>query len=379
MTEKICIVLTPGIGKLNSKGIAGTEKMFLKDVAFLRKTHVVQAFARFRYSSPLVRKLPYFLFLLEWSSFIHRKLKKKTSFQFQQFCKFLTDVCYVLSMRLSSAPANMYIGYSFPLITLLNKKNTTVIFQANDEIFFPKLLHSFYKKAHYIFVSEYLRKSYLKKYKFLSQKNTSVLHNSADLSVFKPAKNSTSHKKIGVLYASAWEELKGLHLLLEANKKLHPKLREKLEIVIASRSDLWYHEKFDSNEKYVRYIHTLLTDVQNVKLLGGVHPQKMPKMYQNSDYLFFPSTWGEPCSLTLIESLACGLPVIAFDVGGNGEILSPKNSVVLKNISVQSVLDVLKKIAKKSLRKKSKKNLFTDKNLFMSEKKREQKLRELLS
>jgi len=45
--------------------------------------------------------------------------------------------------------------------------------------------------------------------------------------------------------------------------------------------------------------------------------------------MLFTSTWDEPYGLTLAESLACGTPVIGFDVGASAEIVTPNTGSII--------------------------------------------------
>lgn len=44
--------------------------------------------------------------------------------------------------------------------------------------------------------------------------------------------------------------------------------------------------------------------------------------------MLFTSIWDEPYGLTLAESLACGTPVIGFDVGASAEIVTPNTGAI---------------------------------------------------
>jgi glycosyltransferase involved in cell wall biosynthesis len=368
----ISIVLTPSIGSVGKRGIAGTEAMFLKDTSFLQEAYNVNAFARFSFRSPNVTKIIYPVFLFD----IVQKFRfsKRIFSHLSYLVEFIANLIYLFHLQLKKFHSDIYIGYSFPSIALLNRPKTIIFLHSYERVFFPNLFFSLYKKGHYIFASSFLREYYLKRYSFLNNTNTSILHNCVDINFFKP-QQTPHHKEIRVLYSSAWEEVKGLHLLLLANAKLSPSLRKKITITIAGKENLWFHDKFDSNYDYLKYIHSLLDTVENVKLLGGVPPNKMPGVYNDYDFLFFTSTWGEPSSLTLIGALACGLPVVAFNVGGNMEILSKKNSTIMKDISVEGVLKELKKLVKKRGKKV---RLFTSKNKNMSEEKRKEGLYKII-
>lgn len=45
--------------------------------------------------------------------------------------------------------------------------------------------------------------------------------------------------------------------------------------------------------------------------------------------MLFTSTWDEPYGLTLAESLACGTPVIGFDVGASAEIVTSDTGIIV--------------------------------------------------
>ncbi|MBE9029530.1 glycosyltransferase family 4 protein [filamentous cyanobacterium LEGE 11480] len=64
-----------------------------------------------------------------------------------------------------------------------------------------------------------------------------------------------------------------------------------------------------------------LTD--HVKFLGYVPDDQLPLCYQAADLTVVPSQMLEGFGLILLESLACGTPVLATPVGGMPEILQP--------------------------------------------------------
>ena len=59
---------------------------------------------------------------------------------------------------------------------------------------------------------------------------------------------------------------------------------------------------------------------ENVRFLG--FRQDMKNLYRGADLCVCPSQQ-EALSFFLIESMACGLPVVATDVGGNSDIVNP--------------------------------------------------------
>jgi glycosyltransferase involved in cell wall biosynthesis len=52
-----------------------------------------------------------------------------------------------------------------------------------------------------------------------------------------------------------------------------------------------------------------------VRLTGAVPREEMPQWYRSADLVACPA-WYEPFGLTPLESMACGVPVVAYAVGG---------------------------------------------------------------
>ncbi|MCD6500561.1 glycosyltransferase family 4 protein [bacterium] len=62
-------------------------------------------------------------------------------------------------------------------------------------------------------------------------------------------------------------------------------------------------------------------DNKTIKYEGFVPYYKIPKYYQNARALLFPVQWEEPFGLVMIEAMACGTPVVAFDRGSVREVI----------------------------------------------------------
>lgn len=61
----------------------------------------------------------------------------------------------------------------------------------------------------------------------------------------------------------------------------------------------------------------------NVKYLGQLPRNEIVSLMQNATFLVFPSEWYEGFPMTIVEAFATGLPVIASNLGGMAEIVSP--------------------------------------------------------
>lgn len=97
--------------------------------------------------------------------------------------------------------------------------------------------------------------------------------------------------------------------------------KEKL-IIIGTKDDKKYWDR-----KIKPYLG------KNIKYLGVVPYEKTPQYYKEARVSLMPIQWKEPFGLTLIESMACGTPVIVFDRGSAKEVIKDgKTGFIVKNI-----------------------------------------------
>jgi glycosyltransferase involved in cell wall biosynthesis len=65
------------------------------------------------------------------------------------------------------------------------------------------------------------------------------------------------------------------------------------------------------------------------RLLGAVEPEYVVDLMRAADVLVLPSRW-EGIALTLYEAMACGLPVVATDVGGHRELVTSEVGTLVR-------------------------------------------------
>lgn len=58
-----------------------------------------------------------------------------------------------------------------------------------------------------------------------------------------------------------------------------------------------------------------------VRWLGQVPRNRLGEVYRDADLMLFLSRWEEPQGLTHMEAMACGVPVVAYPLGGAKELL----------------------------------------------------------
>ena len=160
--------------------------------------------------------------------------------------------------------------------------------------------------------------------------------NPIDTGIFYPKEKSVVRQKLGlpinkklILFGSAniMDERKGVIYLLEALKKMdneQPDLKNEIEIIMFGKSD----EAFLSKIPY---------KVNNLGLLQG--ESNIAEVYSAANVFVLPSL-EDNLPNTIMESLACGTPVVAFNTGGIPEMIDHKLNGYLAEF--KSVDDLLK-------------------------------------
>lgn len=100
---------------------------------------------------------------------------------------------------------------------------------------------------------------------------------------------------------------KGVHQAIEVAQYMD------MPLIIAAKLDSVDMQYFNE------YIGPHLSD--QIKWIGEVDEEERNKLYSRALCMLHPITWREPFGLTLIEAMACGCPVIAFNLGSIPEII----------------------------------------------------------
>ena len=115
-----------------------------------------------------------------------------------------------------------------------------------------------------------------------------------------------------VIYLSDMTPMKGWDVLLEASRKACA-ANESIEVLFFGRSSgpLPESEIKAAFEK---------TGNDRIRYMGQMDAARKEKTLNSAHLFCFPSL-NEACPLTIIEGMAAGLPIIASDVGGVGDVL----------------------------------------------------------
>jgi teichuronic acid biosynthesis glycosyltransferase TuaC len=166
------------------------------------------------------------------------------------------------------------------------------------------------------------------------QEKIHVLRNGVDLNLFQPVDREKARAQLGwqankvLLSVGNLLELKGHHLVIEALKDL-PDYR--LIIVGNGKEEKKLHDCC------VRFSVT-----DRVEFVPSISQEKLKQYYGAADALILASS-REGWANVLLESMACGTPVIATSVGGNPEVVAaPDAGVLLTERSASAIVSGVK-------------------------------------
>lgn len=129
---------------------------------------------------------------------------------------------------------------------------------------------------------------------------------------------------------------KGVHFAIEAAQYLDMPLiiAAKLDSASDGLADVTYFKQF---------IEPKLSD--QIRWVGEVDETQRNKLMSEAMCILHPITWPEPFGLTMIESMACGTPVVAFKLGSIPEIIEDgKSGFVVEDVTgmIEAVANIAK-------------------------------------
>lgn len=141
-----------------------------------------------------------------------------------------------------------------------------------------------------------------------------------------------------IFYAGRLElEKKGLLVLIKALKLLTQEMPS-VKLLIAGSGPKEDVEKLNK-------LREGLGLQDNIKFLGRIDNDLLPKYYALSDVAVVPSNWMEAFGRVVIEAMSCGAPVVSSNAGGIGEInIDGETGLVFSQGDSVALYSALKKI-----------------------------------
>jgi glycosyltransferase involved in cell wall biosynthesis len=250
--------------------------------------------------------------------FFMRKLTKKSDYDFchcwsawpSGFFGFINKMPYIIALRGSDVPG-------------FNPR-----FKIADKLFFSHYSKLVWEKAYEVTANSIGLKK-------LAQKtwdgDISVICNGIDTEQFRPKEKPHSGKII-LLTVSRLIKRKGVRYIIRA-----------MPDILKKHKSVELHVIGDGPEKAdLMKLAEKLGVKSSVKFIGYVQHNKLPRHYQGADIFILPSQF-EGMSNTILEAMACGLPVITTNTGGTKELIND-NGIVIRKYSMQDIADAVIKL-----------------------------------
>ncbi|MTB49628.1 glycosyltransferase [Lewinella sp. W8] len=156
-----------------------------------------------------------------------------------------------------------------------------------------------------------------------------VVHNGIDLQSW-PAELSAPARPLAVCYGRITPE-KGIHHAIRAAKVAGFPLS-----IAGAVADRDYFEQLIAPEVG-----------EDVRYLGHLNRAQLGELLAGASVGVFPAVWDEPFGLVLVEMLACGTPVAAFNSGATPEILTSEVGVVVEKGDAEALASAIGEAAGK--------------------------------
>lgn len=127
--------------------------------------------------------------------------------------------------------------------------------------------------------------------------------------------------------------------------RIHPDkgVREAIQIARACGKRLVIAGIIQDQDYYKKYVETQLKPRQ-VEYIGSAGPSKRNLLLGNATAMLHPIHFEEPFGLSVIESMACGTPVIAFNKGSMPELIEHGQNGFLVD-TVDEAVDSVEKVS----------------------------------
>lgn len=147
---------------------------------------------------------------------------------------------------------------------------------------------------------------------------TLLLYNGVDTDRFYPMNKQESRGRLDlpnncfvVLTVRRLVYKNALDTLIDAASSIVPNNPDILFVIVGTGPDAGFIKEYTKR----------LGIEANVIFTGGIPDEYLPHYYSSADVFVLPSRSGEGFPLTVLESMAAGLPVIATDTGGIPEVV----------------------------------------------------------
>ncbi len=142
-----------------------------------------------------------------------------------------------------------------------------------------------------------------------------------DIDKFKPLNKEDCKKKLGleekfvITFIGRLKKIKGIEIVLDLAKMIK---EPNIQIVVAGDGDM------------AEKVRNATDNNNNITFLGNIDNNRLPEIYNSADIGLVPSIYPEGFSRVVIETVCCGIPLIASNMGCIPEEVDNSCSILIE-------------------------------------------------
>ncbi|MGH2665082.1 glycosyltransferase family 4 protein [Flavobacterium sp.] len=215
------------------------------------------------------------------------------------------------------------IRYAIKMASLFSKTRVCATFHKPPEILSSTILNTQYlKKMDGAIAVGINQVDFLKNW--LNTDNVQYIPHGVDVNFFKPDYSKTQENNI--IFA-------GQHLRdFEALNYVIPRIKEQIptiKIKVVLRKD---------------FAKNIISDA-SVEMFSGIDDNELRNLYQEASLLFLPLKNVTACN-TILEAMACGLPIVSTDIEGNRGYVKNEAGILVSPTDYKTYVDVVVDVLK---------------------------------
>lgn len=212
----------------------------------------------------------------------------------------------IVNRVLMTLPANTSIIHDHTHNSVMGKPEVNTRVPIVFTVHMPAKINS----KHAVYVSKKALEAY-------GENNGYYIYNGINPDEFEFSNNKDDY----LLYLGILLWRKGVHLAIDVAEKTGKKL------IIAGPAD--------SRDYFTEKIKPKLSN-PNIQYIGAVSGKLKQLLLKYAKCVLFPSIWDEPFGLVMIESMACGTPVLALPNGAAPEVLKEFPDLICSSVDVMA-------------------------------------------
>jgi glycosyltransferase involved in cell wall biosynthesis len=149
---------------------------------------------------------------------------------------------------------------------------------------------------------------------------------------------NSNRRSFRLLYIGRWHRVKGIHVLVEAVKRIPQDIP--LELIIHGIGDGPEERAYESEVRH------LSAGDARIHFSAAIPRERLVDTYLQADAVAVPSLWMETGPMVVLEAKATGTPIIGSRLGGIAELVhEPEEGILVRPGHVQAWADVITTMA----------------------------------